>query len=488
MPAIKPTVTLPLLLALLLGGAPGAWPQSDDESAEPSTVTGLMGPGLESETTESEVVDEEDERIEPRIAAHERMMRLMDERRYPEAIEAASETLNLTEAEFGIADIRIVAPLNNLATLKMLNGDLIGSEANYLRSIAIIEQREGILSPRLINAYIGLGATYNRAKLYDQGAEAFERALRVNHVNDGFYNFEQFKIRDGLTESQVGLQDLEEANFQQEIQVEIQQRKLGEEDPEIVNGMYKLGRWYERSGQLDAARETYQAARRIIYKSSGKDDIAVVDALEGIASTYESQGLMAESANALKKALEIVESQPEPDSQRSAALLVRLGDLYTRFNKTRTARANYERAWQFLSTDEALLTLRDEYFSTPQRVGGLTFSALRFASGSRSGNDDLLEGYILLGYSVDDEGHPEDVRVIEADPAGLMDERVTSTMQRSWFRPRFEDGLPVATEGLIYRHDFRYRNETQQSPESSKKALEYPGGRLEYPDSPAEPE
>jgi len=61
-----------------------------------------------------------------------------------------------------------------------------------------------------------------------------------------------------------GLEELEEANFHQEIQVEINKRKLGEDNPDIAPSMYKLGRWYERSGQIEMARLIYQDARRLL--------------------------------------------------------------------------------------------------------------------------------------------------------------------------------------------------------------------------------
>ena len=65
-------------------------------------------------------------------------------------------------------------------------------------------------------------------------------------MNEGFYNFDQFKMHDGLTESYVGLDDMEQANFYQESQLEIRQRESGQRDPAIVPGLYKLAEWYRR--------------------------------------------------------------------------------------------------------------------------------------------------------------------------------------------------------------------------------------------------
>lgn len=423
-----------------------------------------------------------------RKASHRRMLELLDEKRYAEAVEAARETVRLTELEFGSESIRLAAPLDNLATSQMLNGDLLGSEANYQRSIALIQQNEGILSPRLVNPFVGLGATYNRAGLYDQATDAFEKALRINHVNEGFYNFEQFKIRDGLTESYIGLREIDEANFQQESQAEIRKRKFGAEDPRVVEGLYKLARWYERSGQLEDARLTYQSAERILRNASGKDDAVLVDALIGIAGTYRLGGLMSESASALKKALNILDKEAEPDRPRRADVLIRLGDLYTSSGKPKTARTYYEDAWQELSVDEADADLRAEYFDQPVRVSGLSFRMLDLAPGVNADDESLSDGVLMARYSVDDTGRVGDITIIEADPAGLLEDRLVYTLERSRFRPRFESGLPIASEGLLHQQDFRYRPGTAALPENDADADNSPsrtGGRLEYPGSAA---
>jgi TonB family protein len=432
------------------------------------------------------------EAVPARTAAHDRMVRLMEEERFPEAVAAAEQVVELTAAEYGEDSIRLAGPLDNLATLQMLGGDLVAAENTYRLSISLVEAAEGILSPRLVNAYIGLGATYNRAGLYEQATEAFETALRVNHVNDGFYNFEQFKIRDGLTESYIGQEELLDANFHQEIQVEIHQRKLGPDSADIAPALYKLAAWYERSGQVDLARATYQNAQRLVRKEYGGDSPGEIAALEGIASTYERQGLMSESASALKRAIEIIDLQPDPDSAERARLLVALGDLYASFGKTDTAGAHYTDAWQTLSADDALLEQRDEYFSQPVRVAGLSLRALRYASrAAASTPDGLADGFVLLRYDVDESGRISDAQVIESEPQGLLDERVLKTLERSYYRPRFADGSAVPTDGLLYRHEFRYRPTLDEEPDTDDdrgKPLEYPdinrGAPLEYPGAP----
>lgn len=456
------------------------------EGANPGAAAAGQGTGSPPLSTapaaaEAPVADEPG----TRTVVYQRMVSLLEEERYEEAAEAARDVVRLTEKEFGANSIELGAPLDNLATTLMLKGDLIDAEQNYQRSIAIIKQNEGQLSPRLINPYVGLGSTYNRSGLHEKAEEAFNTALRLNNVNEGFYNLEQMKIRDGLTETHIGLEEIEEANFHQEVQLEIYQRRLGQNNPETAPAMYKLARWYERSGQMDSSRYMYQRAQQLIRKSYGKESLEMVAALEGLAGTFERQGLVSESAGSLKKALKIIEAQPEVDRPKQADLLVRLGDLYGSSGRYDTAIAYYERGWQALSLESGFEDLRAALFSEPVRITGLGWRNLRYAPGDVSDWNLLSDGYVLVRYDVNAKGRVEDVVVIESEPSGIMDRRVAETLRRSYYRPRFADGVAVLSEDLLYRHDFRYRPKDPGRSEDAGKPIEPPdgGGRLEYPDA-----
>ena len=310
----------------------------------------------------------------------------------------------------------------------------------------------------------------------------FERALRINHVNHGLYNFDQFKIYDGLTEGYLGMEEFEEANFFQEAQLEIHQRKSGTDNPAIVPGMYKLAEWYERSGQIDIAMQTYRNADNILRKADRGDlDPRRVQAFEGIAHIYERAGNTSSSASWLKRALNIVDSQSPIDYERRALVLVRLGDLYARAGKIDRAQVRYAEAWQDLSRNDDYLGLREKYFANPVRVAGQNLSALAYAPNSRDKPENALsDGYVLISYAVTANGRTENVKVIESTPPGMMDKALVSTFTRSYFRPRLVDGVPVDTDGLLYQLNFRYLDS------ASHKARNDAGKRLEYPESGAD--
>jgi TonB family protein len=408
-----------------------------------------------------------------RDAAEERYQRLMAEGRNAEATATGQEVVNLTDQLHGPDSVELASPLTNLATAQLRNGDLPSAETNYQAAIALLEKREGFLSARLINPLVGLGEAYVRSEQYPLATKAYERALRVNHVNEGFYNLEQIRIRDGLTEGYLGQRDLEKANFHQEAQIYVQQRKLGRDNPALVEPLTKLGRWYDRSNQTEAARLVYQGAARIVEKADGENATGMVDPLLAIAETYRQQALLPPepessqspdtllplSSMMLRKALGIVEQQTPPDPGQRARILVKLGDLYMMWGKQNTASDRYKEAWAALSTEPALEARRDEYFAQPARIMGPIPPTIFPPPSRKSPPPDprtLEPGFVVVRFNVDQLGRVTDATVIESDPANLLEERVQETARRTLFRPRYVDGSPVATADLVLRHDFRF--------------------------------
>jgi TonB family protein len=456
----------------------------------------VADPGKAEDGETTEEGSEGPPEINRRLEAHNRFLRLNDEERYQEAGIAAQEVVDLTSDEFGPDSMELATPLVNLATMQTRNGPLESAEANYKRCVAIIENYEGLLSKRLINPLIGLGATYNRLGLYEQAVQTYERALRINHVNDGFYNFEQFRIYDGLTESYIGLEEIEDANFYQEAQLEIYQRKVGVNSPATAPGHYKLAEWYERSGQLELAMQTYRKADTVIRTSeAGKTSPDRIRALEGQAHIYERAGNQAAGASAIKRAISVIDANPEIDYRTRGTLLVRLGDLYTRSGKAMSAEETYAEAWGDLSQDDRDLDLRDRFFAQPVRVAGRPLSLLEVAPNAHKASpEDLSTGRVLISYTVQADGQTADIRVVESEPSGLMDKSLVSTFSRSLFRPQRVDGVAMAAENQLFQLDFRYakdkksgrESKPQRDPDSESaqedEKEEAKKGRLSYPE------
>jgi tetratricopeptide (TPR) repeat protein len=437
-----------------------------------------------------------------RLAARARFLRLLEEGRNAEAVAAGTELVALTREEFGPDSIRLATPLTNLGTAQLRAGNAAAAEASYGEAAALIEDREGILSPRLENPLLGLGETAMGSGRYAQATAAYERALRVSQVNEGLYNLGQIPIRDGLAEGYLQLGDMEKANFHQESQVNIQARRVGSDSGSLTPAIYKLGRWYERSGQPERARFAYQRAARMVEAEKGANAPELIEPIIAMGDSYVAQALLPPdpdrpespisllpmSSAMYRKALELIDRQPEPDLALRARAYVALGDLYMLWNRRSTALQAYGNAWTTLTSDDTLAELRAGYFGEPSRLMGTEAPRLYPRSVAKDPNIDrskLLPGFVLVGFAVEPTGRAVDVQVIESDPPGLLDATVADAVRGSLFRPKAgDDGQPVRADGVVYRHEFRYaesRLKPKAAPVPDGGRLEEPGGRLGPP-------
>jgi len=422
-----------------------------------------------------------------RAAGREHLAQLSDEQRYDEAAAVALQILRLTQEEYGDDARQVIDPLLDLAEVQYYGAELAAAERNLSAAVMLIERYAGPLSAELIEPLTTLGEIYNESGLYDKATQTFNRALRLNHVNQGFTNFDQFPIMDGLTVSHTSLNDIDEATFYQESQLEIQQRRLGTDNPETAPAYFKLARWYSRTNRFDEAILTYQKADRVVREALGKDSPERAEGLSGLALVYQQIGNRSASSSILRKALQLIEESPENDPLRRASILIALGDNLTREGRFSMAKDQYAAAWQALPDDDTGAEHRESYFGRSVRLEGNFFPQYAHRARGRSA-DELKTGSILIDYSIDTKGRVTDSSVVESNPQGLMDKSFLSIYRRSLFRPRYNDGGAQLSDGLLARHEFWYVSDKKSAdtdadsdadssakPKQNRGKLSYPG-------------
>lgn len=417
-----------------------------------------------------------------RAAASEHLARLSDEERHDEAIGVALQILRLTQEEFGEDAPEVIDPLVELAVTQRNVADLSTAALNLSTAITLIERYRGPLSAELIVPLTTLGEIYNESGLYDDAIQTFDKALRLNHVNDGFTNFDQFPIMDGLTASHMSQNDLQEATFYQKAQLEIQQRRLGIDNPDTAPAYYKLARWYNRIYHYDDAMLTYQKADRVVRNALGHDSPKRAEGLQGLALVYQNLGSGTQSSRMLRKALQLVEESPDDDPQQRASILVALGDSLTREGKFSTAQDRYVTAWHILPDDAKGDERRSFYFNRSVRLEGSPYP--RYARRARGRPvDSLSTGSILVDYSIDTHGRVTNTSVIESDPPGLMDRSFLLVYRRSLFRPHYADGAARSIDGRRLEHKFFYIKGDSVSDDDADDATKpsQKRGKLSYP-------
>lgn len=457
------------------------------QAAEQPSITDSSGPTIDEEVLDGTATasrDSADETLDEtsRDGAYARMARLAEEERYEEASAAAFQVLRLTQEAFGPEALEVAAPLVDIAVLQQQLEQFSDAETNLTTAIVVIETHDGPLSPRLVAPLRILGNLYIETDQPNQALQTFKRSLRVNQVNHGFTDFGQFPIMDGLTNSYAKLGEFEDAAFYQQTQLEIHQRKFGETSPETAPGYHKLARWYRRNLLYDDARLLYQRADRLIKKAYGEDSPERAAGLRGLARVYLESGNSPLAANTLRKVMVLGDETNTDDLILQANAQISLGDVYQRQGKYTTATEQYVAAWNKLSQSEQTSEEREATFAQPVWLEGRRFLPRYASRSTRQSTEDLETGYVLIGYDVSETGRVVDARVIESEPAGLMDKTFVSIYRRSKYRPRYMDGSAVSSEGLVRRHEFQYEPKPDKDKKQDReKSAPFSRGRLENP-------
>jgi TonB family protein len=73
----------------------------------------------------------------------------------------------------------------------------------------------------------------------------------------------------------------------------------------------------------------------------------------------------------------------------------------------------------------------------------------------RFAEEQGLEGYVVVSFTVTETGTVSDISVVASEPAGVFDEQALIAARRLRFEPRLVEDSPVRAEGVTFRFDWR---------------------------------
>ena len=418
--------------------------------------------------------------LERRDELQQNFLNLYDQERYQQSILTASEILNITQEIYGPSSQNLTSPLNNLASSYFMVGDFEQAIKLFLECIALIESKN-IISTDLVSPLVALGLAFNKSEQYNEAVESFKRALHINWVNNGFYNLEQIDIHDSLTESFIGLKNLEEANHHQSFQLSINNNHFGKESTKVDESLLKLANWYKRSGQVLSERLVFKELLGRQSNRENQESQKLIKTLQGISFSYRKEGIsMYDSVSPLKKALSLFTESENQDLRLKLEVLIDLGDTYTSYGRTQSAVKAYQDCWQLIKEDPTLRPEIEERFSKPVRVRSIFIPKRYPINQSIDNNKSYEQGFLTVRFDVETNGKTSKVTIIESDPSKLLDKVALSAIKNTIYRPTYIDAEAQRSEGLTIRHEFSYRqtieefSETPIEPEIKDQPLENP--------------
>ena len=409
--------------------------------------------------------------LERRNELQQNFLNLYDQERYQQSILTASEILNITQKIYGPESPNLINPLNNLASSYFMVGDFEQAIKLFFECIALIESKNNI-SPELISPLVALGLAFNKSEQYNKAVEIFKKALHINWVNSGFYNLEQVNIHDSLTESFIGLKNLEEANHHQSFQLGIYNNHFGKDSIKVDESLEKLAKWYKRSGQILSARLVLEELldRQVNRDQASKE---LIKTLQNISFSHRREGIsMYDSVSPLKKALNLFAEYQNQDLRLKLEILLDLGDTYTSYGRVSSAVKAYQDCWQLIEEDSTLRPEIEERFSQPVRVRSI-FIPKRYPLNQPIENkQDYKQGFLTVRFDVETTGKTNKVSIIESDPSELLDRVALSAIKSTIYRPTYIDAEAQRSEGLTIRHEFTYRQAVEEFTEPTEPVIE----------------
>ena len=381
---------------------------------------------------------------------------LVQSQRYAQAMPVGERLVELTEAEFGEESVELAQVLMELAETARHAGEYETSEENFLASIEILRESEGIFTEQLIDPLIGLATNYHDSGDHLAALGAYNEAHALYRRVFGLLNEEQIDILDRMTETLTTMDRFEEAREQQVRALRLAERNRGPNSPEVLPAIYKFAGWLRSGYQYGEEREQYVRAMDIIREHDGKKSPQLVRPLRETANSFRAQRSgQSRGASSLKRALAILEAQENKDKLAIATTLRDLGDWKVAFSKSATDGAEYVRAWELLGDVESGEDLRTEWFEQLNYV--LYEQPSQRGIVSDDSEPGVQPGFVLVVFDITKSGRTENVVVVESTPPGMKDNSVAQAVRQSRLRPRVVNGEIMRAPTVAHRFNFFFK-------------------------------
>lgn len=413
--------------------------------------------------------------------------RLLEAREYEQAKALGQQLLEAVEQQPGPGGESLQVALMNLALAQYLDKDYTGAEASYLRVVELVEKSGRLASPRLARAQAGLATTYYAGKRYDLAVARYELAIALVRREQGLFTEEQIPFLEKYADSLVHVGRAEDGVRARRYILRAIERSYGASSLRYGQEFESLGRWFTSIGAYDPARASLRNSIRIIEAAKGEDAAELIGPLTALADCARRQLLdpsyaraatpdeqrqspfhdtmppvlpsmspntiASEGHSALNRAVAIAIAQVPPSPVQVADVRTLLGDWYQSRSKEQEGLSNYQLAWQ-AAGDSTLdgKPLTGLLFGRPvQLVYTPPGSWDRYAGRPA---DQVVVRLAVLDLTVAADGHVSDAKVLSDGGNPQFVEQLQRAARAAIYRPRLENGAPVATPGVTLEQPF----------------------------------
>jgi tetratricopeptide (TPR) repeat protein len=302
---------------------------------------------------------------------------------------------------------------------------------------------------------------------HEEAIPLLQQALTITRSQYGMFDLRQQDVLKTLAASLTAMNRMTEAQDQMIYRVRVAEKNYGEGTPKVIPSLCDFGNWFAEIGKTPEARMTFQVALNIAGDKDTLRAPIVVEPLRGIARAYMLRSSYPEvwrrrtwpgernkeGEEALQRALQIVESDPTPETLPTRIeTLIQMADWYQIKNVPDEALPYYQRAWQIISKTPSLPRSVSTALDVPLRVYYPTPNVV--ANVPRGRPEDAQSHHVQVEFTVAADGSVQDAHLVEHDTSEQYAQEIFAAVRASRFRPKFVDGQAVAAPGINYREIF----------------------------------
>ncbi len=405
-----------------------------------------------------------------RVSVYKEFRTLYDARDYAAALPVAERLVTLTEEQYGPEALTLTNPLTNLGTINYKLGNFPAAIENYQRALRILQSKSTLGDRAQIRPLHGLGISFLGNNDAESAAVALKRAVDLSRNIDGLFNIGQIEYLDPLIEAYAVSGRNLEAEKESQYALRVEEAAHGRTSIKLLDRLHKLARWYETDRRYTSQRAVYERTLSILTKHAPPNDLRRVAPLRGIARayrlelTYGAEGadgapvfnagtngapMFTEGAvqrrgeAALGTALEIIDNNQPADMNLRGETLADLGDWYLISNAARRAFDSYAQAWKALSEAGSTKLLE------APRLLAYRASISSVARSQLESEEAELKS-VELRFRVERDGRVENVTSPTTDVPESIVRNSVSSMKRSRYAPRIENGAAVPTDDVRF--------------------------------------
>ncbi len=367
----------------------------------------------------------------------------------------------------------------------------------YRDAIANIEASDGAYAQGLHEQLLSLGLSLQQQGRHEEAIKTLKRGVHLARVNSGLYSIDQIPLLQTEIASHMAMGDYLQADERQGYLYRVQQRGLREGD-QRAQALMQQARWQRRAydmgvGELDFPRllnmwDLYRLALNDVIQEEGEHSLALLIPLNGmleaqylisayqgeqsstfgenLSDRYDKSRFNAYRSQSFKKGQAVIhaiddieQKNNEEDRVVRARGMTRLGDWLFFHGEKESAIEIYREAFMELAESENAQVELAREFGAPVPLPSME-EVKPFPE-----TTSLEMANLLLEFGVSDRGRVVDLRRIDeidseaedADEPPVANDAVANRfmrkLRRTRFRPRFENGEPVATEGISWAYD-----------------------------------